>query len=677
MPAQYEVLPSNAAAQHSLFRQNIHQQQIPMAPLGQGPAQISPSSPSKARSQGLLARRRSRLKLWLGLFAKWFITVIFVLVVYIILIRYTNHDVIDKKQKKYFNALITGFLIALGLSTMSQLTSAVSDLRWWILSRRPRSRQKVKAILHVQSMTQVLILAFKSSRWTIHLSVAAWVVLFLSSQVGYASIGLCYSVDKSEDKALMVSGNVSIANLTTIETSRISNSSNIADGEEYAANSYGIISLGYNQGTLDDIPVAGTLFFGDDKVLFCDTFCSYVFHETNTATTKNPDTAPITVITDRRVNATTQCSAYRVSEGGNGTSNSITVEIGSRKTKVTVPSKNGPDRKTYMSSNSETCGDDCSSISVFEPSSTDPWFYNCTTRLSAVANATHPEHKLGKNLTHLATSAIALGGYDTTGGLHYTTYPVPSTFGVPLNGSAEVLELLLSRFTIGVIAAVIQSNDDIVLSGQAPTMGEKLNVSHWNALSLVLWITVILQLLLAVLATLISERVVVPEGDPLAEAQVLRHMINDDNIDSAIKSQNSCARSSCPITPTQKSFLIDAEMLMLGMKASKTCLEVFSWPMWVLMMKDYYNGEFEKYGKQVSKEHYERLQRRLADGKRPFLEWSVEDGWGPLCEFLGKPVPDVPFPDGNKGSGQFQENMEEATEDIVMNALRNIVTNRK
>lgn len=44
----------------------------------------------------------------------------------------------------------------------------------------------------------------------------------------------------------------------------------------------------------------------------------------------------------------------------------------------------------------------------------------------------------------------------------------------------------------------------------------------------------------------------------------------------------------------------------------------------------------------------------------------------PLCEFLGKPVPGVPFPDGNKGSGQFQENMEEATKDMVFNALRNM-----
>jgi len=27
-----------------------------------------------------------------------------------------------------------------------------------------------------------------------------------------------------------------------------------------------------------------------------------------------------------------------------------------------------------------------------------------------------------------------------------------------------------------------------------------------------------------------------------------------------------------------------------------------------------------------------------------FLEWDPRDGWGPLCAFLGKEVPEVPFP---------------------------------
>ncbi|KAF5723691.1 P-loop containing protein [Fusarium mundagurra] len=71
-------------------------------------------------------------------------------------------------------------------------------------------------------------------------------------------------------------------------------------------------------------------------------------------------------------------------------------------------------------------------------------------------------------------------------------------------------------------------------------------------------------------------------------------------------------------------------------ESMKTCLEVFSWPMWMLswfdmnicwlwwhfdlVMKGYYNGDFEKYGKQVSKEHYERLEKRMADDQRPCPE---------------------------------------------------------
>lgn len=37
--------------------------------------------------------------------------------------------------------------------------------------------------------------------------------------------------------------------------------------------------------------------------------------------------------------------------------------------------------------------------------------------------------------------------------------------------------------------------------------------------------------------------------------------------------------------------------------------------------------------------------------KERLLEWSVEDGWAPLCKFLGKPVPDEPFPHANAAAG--------------------------
>ncbi|KPI43233.1 uncharacterized protein AB675_6777 [Cyphellophora attinorum] len=41
---------------------------------------------------------------------------------------------------------------------------------------------------------------------------------------------------------------------------------------------------------------------------------------------------------------------------------------------------------------------------------------------------------------------------------------------------------------------------------------------------------------------------------------------------------------------------------------------------------------------------------RGAVPKEMLLEWSVEQGWEPLCKFLGKPVPEVPFPNKNASS---------------------------
>ena len=44
--------------------------------------------------------------------------------------------------------------------------------------------------------------------------------------------------------------------------------------------------------------------------------------------------------------------------------------------------------------------------------------------------------------------------------------------------------------------------------------------------------------------------------------------------------------------------------------------------------------------------------------KDKLLEYSLEDGWGPLCKFLDVPVPDIEFPHKNKGGGIIKEYLE-------------------
>ena len=47
----------------------------------------------------------------------------------------------------------------------------------------------------------------------------------------------------------------------------------------------------------------------------------------------------------------------------------------------------------------------------------------------------------------------------------------------------------------------------------------------------------------------------------------------------------------------------------------------------------------------VFNDHVDRVVRELPPER--LLVYNVKDGWGPLADFLGVPVPDVPFPSGN------------------------------
>jgi hypothetical protein len=57
-----------------------------------------------------------------------------------------------------------------------------------------------------------------------------------------------------------------------------------------------------------------------------------------------------------------------------------------------------------------------------------------------------------------------------------------------------------------------------------------------------------------------------------------------------------------------------------------------------------FHGRFEEkeYAIAVFNEHNEEVKRIVPPEK--LLVYQVKEGWGPLCEFLGVPVPDVPFP---------------------------------
>jgi hypothetical protein len=76
-------------------------------------------------------------------------------------------------------------------------------------------------------------------------------------------------------------------------------------------------------------------------------------------------------------------------------------------------------------------------------------------------------------------------------------------------------------------------------------------------------------------------------------------------------------------------------------------------PVWKMVLEEFFrinphapDGIDTSAAKEVYSQHYAQIRKLVPKGR--LLEYQVQDGWEPLCKFLGKEVPDVPFPRGNE-----------------------------
>ena len=66
----------------------------------------------------------------------------------------------------------------------------------------------------------------------------------------------------------------------------------------------------------------------------------------------------------------------------------------------------------------------------------------------------------------------------------------------------------------------------------------------------------------------------------------------------------------------------------------------------------------------------------MVRGKVPadrLLEWKVQDGWEPLCKFLGKEVPEGKFPHINTKSGGWKKREEEWTKELTIPLVKKVI----
>jgi hypothetical protein len=76
--------------------------------------------------------------------------------------------------------------------------------------------------------------------------------------------------------------------------------------------------------------------------------------------------------------------------------------------------------------------------------------------------------------------------------------------------------------------------------------------------------------------------------------------------------------------------------------------------------------ELEERSRPVYRAHNQAVKEKVPEGQ--LLLYQLGSGWEPLCEFLGKPVPDVPFPRVNE-----TEMVNEYVGEMIMVGVRNAV----
>ncbi|KAF0638220.1 hypothetical protein FPSE5266_00610 [Fusarium pseudograminearum] len=504
------------------------------------------------RFRGLQASRTATWKYLVSVFLRWVVTLLLSIAIWKILWFYSEAMVImAKPATRDFNVWITGLTIALGLAFAGSLDKLARDTRWWILSRRHRSRRKVEAILEAENVLSVLQMAFSSRRITIHATAWSWFFVFVASQIGLAVFGLFYAVDVSEKLALQViPGNVSIANMSAVQPlGFIFSDSQSRSDQEYAANMYGVMSLTYLTGVRGLEPQIGDLRLASDPDLFCDiNGCDFMFVESSVPSDPEKELAemsswqPIMVATPRKIAISTKCESYPVISGGDGSSTEIEYRKNATNGKaqetvrVGVPFTAESDQTIFITNTSITCGSGCSTVMALETSAKDPWFCSCNTTVGAVTNGTIPEHQVPEYVRVMVSHAIAVQGFSANSSfsnsdLQYQVYPAQSPFGTPLQGTVQAMELTVSRFAAGVIAMMAKVNDAIVVDGLPPTKGWSLNVDHWDYILIILAVIVWFQFAFSVVVAFMATRVVMPHGGATSMAKVLRAMAADDDPD--------------------------------------------------------------------------------------------------------------------------------------------------
>lgn len=365
------------------------------------------------------------------------------------------------------------------------------------------------------------------------------------AQAGIAILSLTFSGDPGIGdiyRAPDVNGGITIPNMTEFAPHK----GRFQDGgylsELFGAHLLGDIGSSYNFSMLPDYMLAGTPWASNPAAFWNATsHWEYIFLD-SAPLTRFSGPSFLSIHTDRVVKSSAICKTppYAITVrdglavlelvGTNQTVEFPNIALGLESIYyLTRPAISG---HTTTTNGIGSCGLGCSEVHVLEPAAGPPapgsfvnklqpgyFYYRCN--ITVESNAGNQQQQLRPQTAAIASQAIALSGRihselenSTLSGNQYFAYNFGLPFGEPQNNSAAGMAQLVSRFAIGVIAAMAQTNPPVTIRGQTPKQGIQLNLNAPVAFYLILALIGGIQLVLIIFTAIVVSPIKIPEEIP-------------------------------------------------------------------------------------------------------------------------------------------------------------------
>ncbi|KAF8250315.1 hypothetical protein K440DRAFT_659737 [Wilcoxina mikolae CBS 423.85] len=506
-------------------------------------------------------------RLFFRVITRWITSCVFSGAIIALLIYYASLGVLDKGQKYMFNALYLGASLLLALNIVASFKGMAGLFRWKVLasvSYGGHSAKELDLILGMSSYgTSTKLLKHWIGKSKYFILLLLWVILGVGAQVVLSLLGLTFS-HESDGAQKTSPGTVNASDLNAFHISN-----NPVDihwpwfhEQNYRSHLYGDISQVLGQ--MDDggsIPIELDESMVDIIYMNTTNSFKYYFKEYN----YQLHGKTLTAKTNRYVTVSAKCvwsSIVRGQEGG--TNETVIININGSNTKSEEHNwANSNSGRLYFNPNvhaNETerallanesytidpnqflCGPRCGLTYVYRFLHNDELnqnplppgdFFNCSTTISTVHNASLQQHILPDPVAVRAASSIGSNSIWTPYPEKKMAYqldvfssasPWDNWYNLTGESAAFSAEYNLARFAIGSIAVLDVNNPRIEIPGNRPWIGVFLQVK-WRWVWVIIGSLLVSQLLLGIGTVIVANTVFCKDESFLSTARLLRPLM--------------------------------------------------------------------------------------------------------------------------------------------------------